>query len=782
MKLVVVESPNKKKTIQKYLGDEFEVHATAGHFRDLPLRELGIDLTTFHPTYVVNDEKASLLAGIRKAAKAATEVYLASDADREGEAIAWHLVDELGLKGAKRIRFHEITPAALKAALAASSSVDLHLVDAQQARRIIDRLVGYQLSPLLSPFGKNHSAGRVQSATLHLVVARELAREAHVVTPYWLLSAKYANNLTAKYVPPKADGDEEARILSEEEAAAIVARAAGPHTVSAVDTSPGEQRPKPPFITSTLQRAASKALKLKPDATMALAQQLFEAGAISYHRTDSVAVSDDAAAMARAYLEQHFPAAVPADRPVFKTKATAQAAHECIRPTALEPAVPDGLSTDALKLYGLIRARFLASQASPAKTSRTVIHITSGDTTWRASGTTIVSPGFLALDAAVDEDVVDDREGEPVLPAVAQGDVLQLVAIDSKQHETKPPSRYTHGSLVEAMEKHGIGRPATFANAVATLFAREYLAEDKQNVFPTPRGRLIDSLLAAAFPALVAADYTANLEAVLDDVADGKRSWRAELGSWYRAWESDLKAAAPVFGAEAAKRPELAPDAPKPTGKKCPLCTKELMLRTGKSGPFLSCSGYPDCKYAADPSAKPSEHKCPKCAGVMDAVEGKYGPYARCASPDCRATVDLRPVKVFKDKCPKCGGEMHERDGQHGPYARCVVATCKHIVDLKPPPDEPCPVCNGAMRDFGEFLRCATEACKGKWDKKALAAAKKNNRKCPTCNTRLLVTKKGPKGTFLGCSGYPVCNYIEDAKEGRAVKPSAKKTAAGGRR
>lgn len=770
MKLVIVESPNKKATIKKYLGPGYEVLATAGHFRDLPKKELGVDTTTFAPTYEVSEAKAGFLSSIRKAAKEADAVFLATDADREGESIAWHLVDELRLKSAQRIRFTEITPKALTAAVAAAGPVDMDLVDAQQARRIVDRLVGYQLSPLLSPFGKGHSAGRVQSATLHLVVARELEREAHVVTPYWTLTARYANGLTAKYSPPRTDDEDDVRLHSDEEALAVIAKARGPHAVTAVETKPAERKPKAPFTTSTLQQAASVALKLKPDATMELAQALFEQGHITYHRTDSVTVSADAAAMARAWLSVHFADALPAEAPVYKSKASSQGAHECLRPTSLDAEAPDGLAGDELRLYHLIRTRFLASQCKPAQLASTVVTIASGDTLWRARGTTILFDSFLRLSAA-DEDATAKDEDEPRLPVVTVGQHLDVTSIDSKRQETKPPPRFTEATLVKAMEAEGIGRPSTFANTIQVLFTREYIAPtDDKYIGPAPRGRLIDSVLTTAFPSLVAADYTRRLEETLDDVADGKRPWRAELGTWYRSWEQQLKAAAPLFSAELQKRPELASqaaaDAPKPTGRSCPLCAKELFLRVGKKGPFLSCSGYPTCTYAADPSAKPSALPCPTCGGAMQELAGEHGPYARCLKRDCKGLVDLRPVKVSDKPCPKCGGPTHERDGQYGPYARCANRACGGIVDLKPPATEKCPVCDGPMHDKGDFLSCASyPTCRGTWDKKALAAAKKSNRSCPVCKTRLLVAKKGPRGAFVGCSGYPLCKHIEDAKE-----------------
>lgn len=742
MKLFVVESPAKKKTIQKYLGADFKVMATSGHFRDLPKRELGVDLTAFSPTYVLDPDKADYIAAVKTAAKSADAVYLATDADREGEAIAWHLVDELHLRGARRVRYIEITPKALTDAIAAATDLDQHLVDAQQARRVIDRLVGYQLSPLLSPFGSNHSAGRVQSATLHLVVARELEREAHVPTKYWTLAVKYTNGLLAKYLPPKSDSEEDARIHSEEEAQSILGRARGSHSVTSIETVPSQRRPKAPFVTSTLQRAAAAALKLKSTATMQAAQALFEAGLITYHRTDSVAVSDDAAAMARAYLQATYPEALPETRPVYKSKSSAQGAHECIRPTAVDIESPEGLQGDALGLYQLIRVRFLASQCRPADTAVTTITTTSGDTTWRAKGTTVVRESFLRFLRVPDEDDAKSADAaEPTLPSVAQGQVLEVEALSSVAQETKPPPRYTEASLVKAMESAGIGRPSTYDATMRLLPMREYVAEEKGFLAPTPRGRLIDGVLTAAFPALVATDYTAKLEETLDEVAEGKRSWSSEVRAWYGPWATQLAAAADLFRAEAARRPELAtlaPDAPKPTGKPCPRCGKELFLRHGKKGAFLACTGFPDCDYTADPSARPSERKCPKCEGPMQELDGKFGPYARCLNREC-----------------------------------------KGLIDLKPPTDETCPVCAGPMRDKGDFLSCANyPTCRGSWDKKALAAAKKANRTCPKCKTRLLSNRKSPRGVFVGCSGYPACDYTEDS----APKASAAKKAAGGRR
>jgi DNA topoisomerase I len=787
--LVVVESPHKAKTIQKYLGPDYVVLPTVGHFRDLPERDLGIDLATMAPTYVVDEDKRAVLAAIRKAAKTASTVYLASDADREGEAIAWHLREELALKSAKRMRATEITPSALQAALAAAGALDEALVDAQQMRRCLDRLVGYQLSPELRPFGPNHSAGRVQTAALHLIVTRELAREAHVPVPYWSLTARYAKGFSAKYHPSKtpapdaADGPpEEARIHSEAEAAAILERARGPHVVAGVHEAPSPRRPKPPFTTSTLQQAAARLLKLAADETMGLAQRLFEGGHISYHRSDSVAVSDDASRMAREWLLRTYPAAVPEVAPVYRQKSTAQGAHECIRPTSLDVGATATLQGQELELYELIRARFVASQCQPAVYATTTITIRSGDTTWEAGGSVVTFDSYLNPKIAGDvaEEADKTEEATPNLPAVAVGETLDLAGLDSKRRETTAPPRYTKASLVKAIDSADIGRPSTTAATIATLLRRDYIALAKEDYVATPRGRLIDGVLSAAFPALVEASYTANLEALLDEVAEGRKSGRAELLRWYGPWTAELAAAKPLLAAEAAKHPEFAKDAsatPQPTGKSCPLCGKELLLRQGKNGPFHVCSARPACHYTGDTSARPSDAKCPKCTGPMEAVDGPKGPYARCLRRCEGGVLDLRPRKASDKLCPKCNGPMSEREGKYGPFARCDKPGCDGLVDLRPPAAEPCPVCGGAMRDKGDFLSCASyPTCKGTWDKQGLAAAKKANKHCPKCKTRLLATRKTPSGSFVGCSGYPACDY----REPRPAAAPLKK--AGGRR
>ena len=722
MKLVVVESPNKCEKIRSYLGPGYEVVATVGHFRDLPDDELGVDLASFEPLYVVTEGKKAVLAKLKAKAAAASEVLLATDADREGEAIAWHVAQALRLRSAKRIRFTEITAAALQKAVAAARSIDQHLVDAQQARRVLDRLVGFQVSPLLRPLGSNHSAGRVQSATLHLVVLREKEREAFKATPYWLLSARYAQGFKAHLARRNEQGEvTEAKLRTEEEARAAVAAAAGPHVVRDVKTEPVERRPKPPFTTSTLQQAASVALGLRPERTMALAQALFEKGLITYHRTDSVALSPEAVELARAFISRDFPAGLPASPPVYRSKASAQEAHEAIRPTALEPHRPPDLDAAELQLYELVRRRFLASQCKPATASRTVVAIASGDTWWRAVGEVPLFPGFLHY-AAADEDKDETQETPATLPAMRTGEVLQVLGIDVARKETTPPPRFTQATLIKEMERSGSGRPSTYAATVKTLFERDYLEEQKKSVVPTGRGRLVDEVLERAFGTLVSASYTAELEQQLDEVAAGKRRWKDELRTWYRDFEPLLARAASAIATAAAAHPELSAEAgaPKGTGKPCPRCSSELLLRPGKKGAFLSCSAYPSCTYTADPSVKASTRPCPRCASPMEELQGKLGLYARCPRKECGATEDLSPLSDVK-----------------------------------------CPACSSPMRNKGAFFGCSRyPACKTTLDAKALAKAQKAGKTCPSCS-RPMLERKSAKGRFWGCSGYPACRHLE---------------------
>ncbi len=734
--LVVVESPNKVAKVKKCLGAGYEVVATIGHFRDLPDDELGVDVATFTPSYRLLSAKGDVASRLKRAASHASEVLLATDADREGEAIAWHVVQVLGLKGPRRIRFQELTTAAVKRAAASPAPLDVALIDAQQARRVLDRLVGYQVSPLLRAFGPNHSAGRVQSAALHLVVLREKERQAFVAVPFWRLTVVYREGFQATSAAKDAKGAwAPATFVSEAEARAALAQAkSARHQVEALEARERERRPPPPFTTSTLQQAASARLGFTPAKTMATAQSLFEQGVITYHRTDSVSLSDEAIEMARSALRQSLASALPAEPVRYRNADSAQEAHEAIRPTALS--VPDdvSLSADQQALLELVSKRFLASQCKPARLAVTTVRTVAGELRFLATGTVVLEASFLALlDDADDARPAESEEdvGERTLPPLSPNQSLTILRAADEAKTTKPPPRFTQAGLIAAMERSGIGRPSTYAATITTLFERDYLGQEGKSVLPQPRGLLVDALVAAAFPTLVDAAYTADMERRLDDVAGGQRRWKDALRDWYGPFAKQLagaELALSTFVAAHRSWVESVSDGPKSTGKPCPRCGKELLLRTGKKGAFLACSGYPACDYSADPSARPSDAPCPACGGAMEKLDGRFGAYARCLKPGCTGRLDVSTLTA--ERCPRCG---------------------------KP------------LRDKGAFLACSGyPACRFMVEKKALAKARKAKRECPQCG-QLLVERKGPRGPFLACLGYPTCRHSQ-ALPGREEK------------
>lgn len=729
--LVIVESPNKIAKISKCLGPAYRVVATVGHFRDLPAQELGVNTSTWELRYELLDGKARVLTKLLEEAKTAGEILLGTDGDREGEAIAWHVAQVLKRTGLKRIRFQEITPAALKKAVATAGPLDAHLVDAQQTRRVLDRLVGYQVSPLLSVFGPQHSAGRVQSAVLHLVVEREKARRAFKPRAYWTVTARYAQGFEASAAQSRGTEWEPARFETEAAAAAFVAASkAAHHAVEHLDTKPSVQKPKPPFTTASLQQAASATLGLRPADTMALAQSLFEKGAISYHRTDAVSLSDEAIAMAREFIARDCPA-VLADAPVkYRNGDAAQEAHEAIRPTAMRLEADVQLSTEEEQLFNLINRRFLASQCKPALFDVTVVRIKAGDVRLLSRGVVQRFAGHRHY-LSEDESTAGARhEGTEVetdqisLPSLKVGEALKLTEARFKGDHTKPLPRFTQATLVRELERSGIGRPSTYSATITLLFERRYLLEEKKAVAPTPRGWLIDGALSAAFPDVVATDNTARLEKQLDEIAAGKQHWKSTLSSWNESFARQLSRAASVLSRFTTENPQLVDEvgeAPKKSGKSCPRCQQELFLRHGSKGAFLSCSGWPQCDYTADPSARPSERKCPACSGAMTDVEGRFGRYARCNDSACKGRVDLSEVSA-----------------------------------------EPCPRCSAPLKNKGTFLGCsAYPVCNFSVDAEALAHARKTGATCPHCK-RLMVKRKGAKGPFLACLGYPTCRHTAE--------------------
>jgi len=725
--LVVVESPNKVAKISKCLGPDFVVVATCGHFRDLPEEELGVDLATFTPSYQTLPGKSGIVTRLKEALRGASSVLLATDADREGEAIAWHVSQVLKLTAPRRMRFQELTTKALQRAVASAGPLDMHLVDAQQARRVLDRLVGYQVSPLLSVLGSRHSAGRVQSAALQLVVARELAREAFAPQAFWTVSASYSEGFTAQMALQDDKGAWRVVKLRQQAQAAAAAQQMrlGVHRVEAIDAAPTQRYPQPPFTTATLQQAASAQLGLPPSDAMAVAQSLFEKGLITYHRTDSVSLSGEAVEMARAFIARDCPTVLPEASVAYRGAANAQEAHEALRPTAmtLEPGIQ--LAGSELRLFELIRRRFLACQCKPAQLHVTTVRVAAGTVRLLVKGTVVRAKGFLHYLAEDETSAAAKHEGtseeETPLPHLELGQKLELREVVEKADETKPPPRFTQATLIREMQRTGIGRPSTFAATVTLLFERNYLLELKKAVAPTPRGRLVAGALACAFPDVVATESTARMEAQLDEVAAGKLRWSRALREWNVGFSERLRVAADVFGRFARENAALVDsvgEASKPTGRQCPKCDKELLLRPGPKGAYLSCSGWPTCDFRADPSAKPSAAKCPKCSGAMVEQIGKFGRYARCVDTSCEGRLDRSQATA--EECPRCGSKLHDK---------------------------------------GAFLGCSSyPTCNFTVDVKALAAARRGGCTCPKCQ-RLLVQREGAKGPFLACVGYPECRY-----------------------
>jgi DNA topoisomerase I len=540
--LVVVESPNKVAKIRGLLeklqpATTFKVLATCGHFRDLPRSSLGIDEATLLPQYEPIPEKAAVVSKLKQNMRDASAVLLASDADREGEAISWHVAQVLRLQTPQRLRFNEITSSGVAKAFESQAPLDLHLVNAQQARRVLDRLVGFKVSPLLQVLGDDHAAGRVQSAALHFVVEREAAHSTFKPVPFFTVRAKYQNSppFEASVATTTGQSIETQRFLSKVEAeAAQTALAVHPHVVSSVEGLVQKRMPKPPFTTSTLQQAASVEFRFKPDFTMQLAQRLFEAGLITYHRTDSVVVSAEGVALARSTLESRHPKALSPEPVHYAAKESAQQAHEAIRPTTF--VTSETLGADEARLLSLISNRFLASQCKPALFRRTKVVIAAGPLRLLAEGRQLLDPSFLTFFST---DTTENSAGEDgghstALPPLTVGQQLERIAVALKSDATRPPPRYTQATLIRALERSGIGRPSTYAQTLDSLFKRRYLNEEKDFLAPTGRGFLVDKALAAVLPDLVNANYTANMEAALDKIAEGKQDWRGFPSSFQK--------------------------------------------------------------------------------------------------------------------------------------------------------------------------------------------------------------------------------------------------------
>ncbi len=667
-KLVIVESPAKAKTIGKYLGVDYVVKASMGHLRDLPKKKMSVDIEhDFKPEYVPIEGKEKLINELRDAVEESDFVYLATDPDREGEAISWHLKEllHLGDSYTKRVTFNEITKHAVQEGIAHPRDIDLDLVDAQQARRILDRIVGYELSPFLwRKVKRGLSAGRVQSVATRMVVDREKEIRAFIPEEYWSLEAELAVQdgvFTANFY---GDTSGKMELKTEEQTNAIVEAVTGrPFTVGKVKRGKKRKNPAPPFITSTLQQEASRKLSFVPRRTMAIAQQLYEGieigeqgltGLITYMRTDSLRLSDEATAAAKDYIiDRYGPEYYPAKKRTFRTKNGAQDAHEAIRPTNVN-LVPEEiqpfLTTEQYKLYKLIWSRFVACQMAEAILDTVSADILSEGYVFRASGYKVAFPGFTAVyEESTDDAKQETTAGKP-LPNFDEGDALTCRKLTPAQHFTQPPARYTEASLIKAMEEKGIGRPSTYAPTISTILERDYVAKEGRSLRPTPLGEGVTELLVDKFQSISDLEFTAHMEEELDEVEQGKIGYVEVLRKFYGGFEAALQQAEKDLEGQRIKIKDEVTD------EICEVCGKPMVIKSGRFGKFLACSGYPDCKNTKNIAIKTGVN-CPKCGGNVVELKSKRGfPFLGCDNyPECTfMTWD----KVTKKECPDCGSTL----------------------------------------------------------------------------------------------------------------------------
>ena len=686
--LVIVESPSKAKTIGKYLGPDYVVKASMGHLRDLPKSTMGVDLENFDPHYIPVKGKEDLIKDLKDAAAKAETVYLATDPDREGEAISWHLKELLSLSDAKahRVTFNEITQKVVSESIAHPRDIDYSLVDAQQARRILDRIVGYQLSPLLwKKVRRGLSAGRVQSVATRLVVDRENEIRAFQPKEYWSLDVTLdrigkAGSFVAHY-----HGEDKKRELENEvQVDAVIADIDGKEfTVTNVKKSEKKRSAAPPFTTSTLQQEASRKLNMTPKRTMAIAQQLYEGvdvagegtlGLITYMRTDSLRLSDEAMDAAAGFIRHRYGSAYYYGKHhVFKTKGNAQDAHEAIRPTHVEldpERIAASLTKEQYKLYKLIWSRFLASQMANAVYDTVSIDTECAGHIFRSSHQSMRFPGFIAV-----YEEGKDEEGEAVgspLPDLAVGDKALCVKIDKEQHFTQPPARYTEATLVKAMEEKGVGRPSTYASIVSTIQDREYVNKVDKRLEPTALGEVVTGLMMERFNDIIDVEFTANMETKLDDVEEGKRQWKDVLADFYGGFSKELQDAETALEGVRLKVPDEVTD------EICEICGKNMVVKMGRFGKFLACPGFPECTNTK-PIVERMPGRCPKCGSTILKRKSKkgYAYYACERGAECGFMTWDVPTA---EDCPKCGFTMFKKSGRGRMKPFCINETCENFL------------------------------------------------------------------------------------------------------
>ncbi len=665
--LVIVESPAKAKTIKKFLGSNYEVIASNGHVRDLPKSQMGIDIENdFEPKYITIRGKGEILAQLRKEVKKADKVYLATDPDREGEAISYHLSKALNLdeKKYKRITFNEITKNAVKNSIKEARDIDMALVDAQQARRVLDRLVGYEISPLLwAKIKRGLSAGRVQSVALKLICDREKEINAFIPKEYWTLSAMLVPEKAKKSIEFKymGNGSEKEEISSRQELDTIMETiGTQPFQISSIKDSERHKKAPLPFTTSTLQQEASSKLNFATSKTMRIAQQLYEGvdikgkgsiGLISYLRTDSTRISDEAAAAAKAYISKHFgDDYIAATHRTEKPGKKIQDAHEAIRPTdiTLSPAaIKDQLSRDQFRLYQLIYNRFLASQMAEAVYSIKTVKAEAAGYRFQTSVSRVAFAGFTTV-YNVDEEKSNSVAG---VRDLKEGDVLKLENFDEKQHFTQPPARYTEALLVRTLEELGIGRPSTYAPTISTILNRRYITKENRKLYVTELGEAVNQIMEQAFPVIIDVNFTANLESLLDKIGEGSIEWKVVVRNFY----PDLDAA--VKKAEAELQSIKIED--EVTDEICDVCGRHMVVKYGPHGKFLACPGFPECK-CTKPFFEKTGVPCPKCGGDIVIKKTRKGRryYGCINAPECEF---MSWAKPSKETCPKCGSYMVEK-------------------------------------------------------------------------------------------------------------------------
>lgn len=673
--LVIVESPAKAKTIKKYLGGNYEVVASMGHVRDLPKSKMGIDFeNNFEPQYVDMKGKEDIIKELKKYAKKSEHVYLATDPDREGEAISWHISNMLGLdiNDNNRVEFNEITKSGVKAGMSNPHKIDLDLVNAQQARRILDRIVGYKLSPFLwKKVKRGLSAGRVQSVAVRLIVDREKEVKEFVPQEYWSIDAKFTAPSSRKVFAAKlsAIDGKKAELSNKEETDEVLKRLENAvYTVTDVKKRVTRKQPAPPFITSTLQQEASKRMGFQAKRTMKAAQELYEGveiegmgavGLITYMRTDSLRISDEARDAAAKCIEEIYGKEyLPPSPRVFKSKKNAQDAHEAIRPS-LPELTPDrvkaSLTTDQFKIYKLIWERFIASQMANALLDTVSVTIDAEGCTFKASGYSVKFDGFTKL---YEERKDSEEENNKMLPPINKEDILKLKEILGNQHFTQPPSRFTEASLIKTMEENGIGRPSTYAPTISTIISRMYVERDGKQLRPTALGEVTTDLMKDHFKHIVDAKFTAKMESDLDGVERGETNWVDTLDVFYKDFDKVLTKAEKAMEGKRVKVPD------EETDVECDLCGRKMVIKIGRFGKFLACPGFPECKNTKK-IVQATKGTCPLCGSKIVLKKSKKGRnfYGCDGYPDCNFMTWNAPVE---DKCPKCGSTLFKKGGKSG--------------------------------------------------------------------------------------------------------------------